>query len=57
MRRKRASKDMTPNDGYALPKSAEKGVPFIDWNEVLRESLGINIKKVKKIIKRRRKDE
>ena len=54
MRKKRAKQ---PYEGYNLPKSSEIGVSFIDWNEVLRESLGINIKKVKKIIRKRRKDE
>ena len=53
IKKKRTSKE--PYEGYTLPKSSEKGVPFVDWNEVLRESLGMNIKKVKKIIKKRRK--
>tara|TARA_R100001244_G_scaffold118110_1_gene87906 strand:- start:406 stop:588 length:183 start_codon:yes stop_codon:yes gene_type:complete len=52
LKKKRASKE--PYEGYTLPKSSEKGNPFVDWNEVLRESLGINIKKVKKIVKKRR---
>ena len=51
MRRKRASKDIAPNEGYALPKSAEKGVPFIDFLSVMKDVS----KRVKKI-KRRRKD-
>ena len=52
LKRKRTSKE--PYEGYTLPKSSEKGNPFVDWNEVLKESLGINIKKVKKIVKKRR---
>ena len=52
LKKKRTSKE--PYEGYTLPKSSEKGNPFVDWNEVLKESLGINIKKVKKIVKKRR---
>ena len=52
MKKKRTSKE--PYEGYTLPKSSEKGNPFVDWNEVIRESLGMNIKKVKKIIKKRK---
>ena len=52
MSKKRVTKE--PYEGYTLPKSSEKGNPFVDWNEVLKESLGINIKKVKKIVKKRR---
>mgnify|MGYP003153749803 FL=1 len=52
LKKKRASKE--PYEGYTLPKSSEKGNPFVDWNEVLRESLGVNIKKVKKIVKKRK---
>ena len=50
--RKKVAK--VPYEGYTLPKSSEKGNPFVDWNEVIRESLGMNIKKVKKIIKKRK---
>lgn len=52
LKKKRTSKE--PYEGYTLPKSSEKGNPFVDWNEVIRESLGMNIKKVKKIIKKRK---
>tara|TARA_R110000824_G_scaffold47416_3_gene135049 strand:+ start:1022 stop:1186 length:165 start_codon:yes stop_codon:yes gene_type:complete len=52
MKKKRVTN--SPNEGYILPESSEKGKPFVDWNEVLRESLGMNIKRVKKIIKKRR---
>ena len=46
-----------PYEGYKLPKSSEKGQPFIDWNEVLKESMGINEKKpIKIVIKKRRKN-
>jgi hypothetical protein len=55
IKKKRVTKE--PYEGYTLPKSSMKGVAFVDWNEVLRESLGINMKKVKKIIKKRRRDE
>ena len=59
MRRKRASKDIVPNEGYALPKSAEKGVPFIDFHAVLKDIIPKTVKIVKKkrvIILERRKD-
>ena len=52
LKKKRTSKE--PYEGYTLPKSSEKGNPFVDWNEVIRESLGMKIKKVKKIIKKRK---
>ena len=55
IKKKRVTKE--PYEGYTLPESSQKGKPFVDWNEVIRESLGMNIKKVKKIIKKRRKDE
>ena len=42
-----------PYEGYTLPKSSDKGVAFIDFNEVLKKIIP---KKVK-IVKRRRKDE
>ena len=53
IKKKRVTKE--PYEGYTLPESSEKGKPFVDWNEVLRESLGVNIKKVKKIIRKRRR--
>ena len=35
MNRRRAS-IRTPYENYELPKSSEKGEPFIDWNEVIK---------------------
>ncbi len=51
IKKKRASKE--PYEGYRLPKSAEKGVPFIDFNAVLKKIIPRKVK----IVKRRRKDE
>ena len=42
-----------PYEGYTLPKSAEKGQSFIDFNEVLKKIIPKKIK----IVKKRRKDE
>jgi len=50
MKRKRATKE--PYEGYTLPKSAEKGGEFIDFNKV---KTSIPVRKVKKI--KKRKDE
>ena len=36
------------SDGYALPKSSEKGVPFVDFNEVLKTILRRKVKTIKK---------
>jgi len=44
--KKRASKE--PYEGYELPRSSEKGQPFVDFNKVLRN------RPVKRIIKRRK---
>ena len=33
---RRRSGARTPYENYALPKSSEKGEPFIDWNEVIK---------------------
>ena len=33
---KRKSAVRTPYENYGLPKSSEKGEPFIDWNEVIK---------------------
>ena len=41
-----------PYEGYTLPKSSEKGVTFIDFNEPYKSKVPF-----KKIIKKRRKDE
>jgi len=43
-----------PYEGYTLPKSSERGGKFIDWNDVLRESVGVSKKKLIKIVKKRR---
>ena len=42
-----------PYEGYTLPRSSEKGVDFIDFNQVLKKIIP---KKVK-IVRKRRKDE
>jgi len=49
MKKKRASKE--PYEGYTLPRSSEKGQPFVDFNHVLKSI--INPKKVK-IVKKKR---
>ena len=41
-----------PYEGYTLPKSSEKGVNFIDFNEPYKSKVPY-----KRIIKKRRKDE
>ena len=41
-----------PNDGYELPKSSEKGQPFVDFNEVLRAMA--ELKRTTRIVKKRR---
>ncbi len=51
MRKKTAKQ---PYEGYTLPKSSERGGKFIDWNAVLRESVGVAKKKPLKIVKKRR---
>ena len=51
MKRKSAK---IPYEMYTLPKSSERGQPFIDWNEVLKESLGVPSRKLIKTIKKRR---
>ena len=42
-----------PYEGYALPKSSEKGQPFVDFNEVLRNIIPRKVK----IRRKRKKDE
>ena len=37
-----------PYEGYTLPRSSEKGQPFVDFNEVLKTILPRKVKKVKK---------
>ena len=49
-KKKRVTKE--PYEGYALPKSSNRGEPFVDWNEVMGESIGI---KPKRTVKKRRK--
>ena len=44
-----------PYEAYKLPKSSEKGQPFVDWTEVLKESMGITEKKPVKIVKKKRR--
>ena len=45
-----------PNEGYTLPRSAEKGVPFIDFHDVLEDMRIINsLKDRKRIIKKIRR--
>ena len=45
----------TPYEGYTLPKSSEKGQPFIDWTAVLKDSVGIAEKKPVKVVKKKRR--
>ena len=51
MKKKRVTKE--PYEGYTLPKCAEKGQSFIDFNQVLKEI----IPKRRIIKKKRRKNE
>ena len=37
-----------PYEAYTLPRSSEKGVQFVDFNEVLKTILRRKVKKVKK---------
>ena len=56
MNKKRVVKE--PYEGYTLPKSSEKGQSFVDWNQVLKDSLGIvDSKPIKVVKKKRRKDD
>ena len=41
-----------PYEMYTLPKSSERGQPFVDFNEVLKSIIP---KKVKTVMKRRKK--
>ena len=38
-----------PYDGYTLPKSSEKGQPFVDFNEVLKDLIPRKVKIRRKI--------
>ena len=49
MKRKSAK---IPYEMYTLPKSSERGQPFVDFNEVLKSIIP---KKVKTVMKRRKK--
>ena len=51
MKRKSAK---IPYEMYTLPKSSERGQPFVDFNEVLKSILP---KKVKTVKKRRKKND
>ena len=44
-----------PYEGYTLPRSSEKGQPFVDFNKVIEEKLAHDIdpRKVKIVRKRR----
>ena len=46
MNKKRAAEELY--NGYSLPASAEKGVPFIDFNTVLKRVIPRKVKIVKK---------
>ena len=46
MKKKRVTKE--PYEGYALPKSSDKGVAFIDFNAVLKRIIPKKVKIVKK---------
>jgi len=48
---------MPPNEGYTLPKSAEKGVPFIDFHAVLKDIIPFRPTYSRKIVKKRRRDD
>ena len=50
IKKKRVTKE--PYEGYTLPKSSEKGVNFIDFNEPYKSKVPY-----KRIIKKRRKYE
>lgn len=49
MSRKKAAKE--PYEGYTLPRSAEKGGQFVDFNEPYRSKVP-----VKKVLKIKRKE-
>ena len=57
IKRKRVSRGMPPNEGYTLPKSAEKGVPFIDFHAVLKDIIPFRPTYSRKIVKKRRRDD
>jgi len=53
MKRKKRTHAKQPYEGYTLPESSEAGTNFIDWNEVLKESIGVKPKR--RVVKKRRK--
>ena len=56
MKKRRVTKE--PYEGYTLPKSAEKGEPFVDFHAVLDDMKIINrLKDRKRIIKKIKKRE
>ena len=50
---RRKSSVRTPYENYGLPKSSEKGEPFIDWNEVIKH-VRINKGKPVRVIRKKR---
>jgi len=53
---KKSVKTRWINDEYALPKSSEKGIPFVDFNEVLRDIIPRKVKIRRNKDERRQKD-
>ena len=54
--KRKLSYSKEPNEGYTLPRSAEKGVPFVDFHAVLNDMKIINrLKDRKRIIKKIRR--
>ena len=54
MKKRKATKE--PYEGYTLPKSSEKGEPFVDLHSVLNDMKIINrLKHKKRIIKKIKK--
>ena len=45
-----------PYEGYTLPKSSEKGQPFVDFNKVLKDIIPRKVKIRRKKDERRNKD-
>ena len=54
MKKKKVAK--IPYEGYTLPRSSEKGVPFVDFNEVLRDIIPRKVKIRRKKDERRSKE-
>ena len=51
---RRRSGARTPYENYELPKSSEKGEPFIDWNEVIKNVRITPHGKAVRIVKKKR---